>query len=371
MKARAFVARSLPAILATLAAVGLAVAAVEVEVYTVKKGDTLWDIAADKLGEGRRWPEVWDRNRHIKDPHWIYPGDRLSLAERHVAVPTAAVVEPAPLAPPPRDPNKVIFTRAQDAGFISMNDFEDAGRIIDSYHPPAYLYEGVEVFIDRGADAGVRVDDRFLVFQPQNEVLHPATDKPVGYRVAEEGHLRVVQVGRDSSRCVVTRSFTFLRRGDRVTPFRPFPEIFTARPAPENISGTVLGAQDGRIEAGREDVVFLDVGSSHGVAVGSRFAVYQEGKRYARRNARDRELPPNVLGEAIVIRTGEENSTALLTRSSGPIHVGDRVASLARLSLPPSLARPLTSDPAYHAPSERREDDGVIRLRGSGEGAAY
>ena len=48
--------------------------------YTVKKGDCLWSIAASELGDGSRWPEIYERNKaKISNPRLIYAGQELAL----------------------------------------------------------------------------------------------------------------------------------------------------------------------------------------------------------------------------------------------------------------------------------------------------
>ena len=49
------------------------------EQYTVKRGDTLWDISNHYLVEPWFWPEIWYLNPQINNPHLIYPGDVLSI----------------------------------------------------------------------------------------------------------------------------------------------------------------------------------------------------------------------------------------------------------------------------------------------------
>ena len=58
------------------------------EIHTVKQGDTLWDISRQYLKDPFLWPQIWEANPSINNPHWIYPGDQILI--KKVTVMTAA-----------------------------------------------------------------------------------------------------------------------------------------------------------------------------------------------------------------------------------------------------------------------------------------
>lgn len=48
------------------------------DIYIVKPGDSLWQIAQDKLGKGWKWWRIAEAN-DLKDPYIIYPGQKLKM----------------------------------------------------------------------------------------------------------------------------------------------------------------------------------------------------------------------------------------------------------------------------------------------------
>ena len=132
--------------------------------YTVKRGDTLWDLSSMYLTSPWRWPELWGMNKdQIKNPHLIYPGQELVLIKstgaRACRSPGTASRPIGKLEPRIRDldaqrlaipsiPNSLIEPFLSQPLVLERGALDGAARIVATQ-------EG-RVFVGRGDDAYAR-----------------------------------------------------------------------------------------------------------------------------------------------------------------------------------------------------------------------
>jgi len=101
--------------------------------HTVKKKDTLWDLANAYLGDPFKWPAIYQINRDIvEDPHWIYPGEVLKLPGK-----TAVIAEAPKVEEPSVDSTKVDTIKVDTTKTATPADTTKPESAIERLESPA------------------------------------------------------------------------------------------------------------------------------------------------------------------------------------------------------------------------------------------
>ena len=334
--------------------------------YTVKKGDTLWDIASMFLQDPWYWPEIWQRNPQVANPHLIYPGDILTLIyvdgvpQMHLARPGQKgseggivrtegtdlsgrkVVKLSPsihrqtlneaIPSIPADAVRQFLTRPR---VVSADDWALAPYIVGSDDAHLILGASNKIYV-RGELDKERL--RYSVFREGNRLEDPDTNRLLGFEVIYAGQARINRYGEPSSGELIQTSREVII-GDRLLPsdksaidqqyFPHLPEV--------DVDGKIISLFDAISSIAKYQIAVINRGSIHGLEVGHLLATFQAGglakDRFLDRTSLERGdnvqleimLPDERSGIMMLFKVFDEVSYGLVLKSTRSISKLDRV----------------------------------------------
>jgi len=317
------------------------------ERYTVVKGDTLWDISGKFLSQPWKWPELWQLNSQIKNPHLIYPGDKialvyiegkpqLQLSRGSAASRTSTSGGTIKLSPTVR---RIPEAQAiQTIPLEAINSFLLSNRIVDSpeqFNKRPYVVAGRSERVISGTGDRIYVRGHleqdtptFGIFRQGKRYIDPQTKEVLGINADDVGSAQVLTEEGDVATVAITRSSQEVRLGDRLLPSEEraiSSTFFPSEPASE-ISGLILDVPRGVSKIGAMDVVTLNKGIRDGLVVGNVLAVYKTGETvHDRVNGQNVKIPDERAGLLMVFRTYDKLSYGIVLSSNQQLSVLDKV----------------------------------------------
>lgn len=235
------------------------------------------------------------------------------------------------------------------------------------------------IYLSHGANGGVSVGQRYSVVRPVNDPNpiqafdgQNAIWKTLGQHYMDLGWVEVTGVHPTTATALVQLACDALRAGDVLVPFRERPApVFKASETFDRFASissrgeaTIIWGKEFQVMVGQGDVMYVNLGTGQGVKVGDYYRIYRYGSgtiykgykgmgRGLLRHERGmpygynipkmrRDLPREVLGEALVVHADQSSSTAVVTLSLGEIHAGDFV----ELEPPAAPKASLSASPA-------------------------
>jgi hypothetical protein len=219
------------------------------EFYTIKKGDTLWDISEKFLKDPFLWPALWQRNPYITNPHWIYPGNPVRLSSlpevKKEELPKAVEEKPKEVKevkpevaqvkkaePPPavekksetiqeKKPveEKKMIPEIRSAGFIAGLDYQGIGIILDNKEGKNLMAEGDVIYLSFKAAEFVSVGNKYTIFRASDIIRDPVTDKKIGRKYNISGNIEIIDRYGNFYTARVLEAFDAIYKGDMIQPY--------------------------------------------------------------------------------------------------------------------------------------------------------
>ena len=316
--------------------------------YTVVKGDTLWDISGLFLQDPWNWPEIWQVNPQIQNPHLIYPGDVLSLVwvDGQPRIMLNQQAGGGRLSPQVRvlPLNAAIRTIPYDAiapflakpRVMSANELANLPYVLDIKESHIIAGSGFTVYTRGNGNA--EVGDRFNVMHMGDPLYDPESREILGYQTHHVGGGRIIQTG-DPAKLFLNATSREVLRGDRLVTQDVAPAQDFVPSAPQyEVESYIIDVIEGVKLIGQYQIVVLNKGARHGIEAGNVLSIFQTGDvirdRFADRSLFSRtffapkvKLPDEQAGRLMVFRVQDNLSYGLVMQATSEIHVGDKAVN--------------------------------------------
>lgn len=310
--------------------------------YVVKKGDTMWGIAQKYLHTPAYWPEIWDKNQRIRNPHLIYPGDILHFGYVKEAARGGGGAEK--LVPRIRVERKghgqPLSTLAAFLAWprvLDDNTIKNAPYLLASRDDHTLMTKGDRVYI-RNLKKPL-TGERYAIYHPQKPLYDPNTKALLGHQVDYVGYAKIDRADQLSSATILDVSDA-VRRGDRL--LSPESHTQTLR-APiqipqHKIRGEIISLYHAEYLGADCMIIVINKGKQDNIKPGYTLGIYHDGevvedinrlrqdKTYLKQKQRV-QLPPEKVAEAIIYSVSDKLSYGLIVNTEREVKNGDKIGN--------------------------------------------
>ena len=292
--------------------------------YIVQPGDTLWDLSRQFSDSPWLWPDMWNENKQITNPHLIYPGDRIKLYRK------TDVDRVSPGVPAPKTAGETFTYRDMDAvGFIRKIALEPSGTIVDVKRSKTLISDYDEVYIAPEKGQIFSVGEKYTVYRTLKEIRDNETDAYIGIQHLIMGVVEVIQVSPEVAVGKVDKTFRAIEVDDLVTPYLKRPAIIEIKESVPGLKGKLISTEDHLRLIAQDRTAFIDKGEIDGIEIGQYYTIYSQKEDRVVANGREKNLqfPPQKLGTVLVLHTEENTATTLIVQSDPGISAWTPIAT--------------------------------------------
>jgi LysM repeat protein len=315
--------------------------------YVVKRGDTLWGIAKVFLRDPWFWPEIWQVNPQVQNPHLIYPGDTLRLVyiegrptitlQRGDAARVLPRIRSQPLEGAVTTiPYETVAAFMSKPSVLAKEQIKDAPYVLATRDRHVVMANGDTLYA-RGFSAPVELGTHYNVVRVGEALRDPDDNRIVGYDGIFTGAGHVTR-GGDPTTLIMTESARETEPGDKLFAGGvDVPLDFIPSPPKTQTNGRIMAVSNGVTVIGQYEVVVINRGSADGLAPGNVLAVFQAGEvirdsankgflnEGSRLGAKKVRLPDERTGTFMVFKTFDHLSYGLIMEATDVIRVADLV----------------------------------------------
>ncbi|MEJ6498112.1 MULTISPECIES: LysM domain-containing protein [Pseudoalteromonas] len=335
--------------------------------YVVKKGDTLWDISGVYLDEPWQWPDLWQMNPQIANPHLIYPGDALTLIydkdgnprlvknARYKKLSPEGRITPKGKNAVPTLPLELLRPYLSYEQAISAEIIADKPYILGASVNTKMNTLGHTLYVK----GDLHLNEAYGVYRKGNDLVDPKTNEVLANKAELVAIVRSFRSGDVANGVPASVKVELVKQEIKPHDFlmpamegQMLPAYFTMKRPETALDGTIIASANEMREFSTMDIVVLNLGSdqvkpgfvldiqrqSPEVYDGRNGPRYREDSNSLEKFMTDANelfgiesdedssvwhMPKEKVGELMVFKVYDNVSYALIVKNQHPIRVGD------------------------------------------------
>jgi hypothetical protein len=284
--------------------------------YVVQKGDTLWDLSRQFSDSPWLWPDLWSLNEQIKNPHLIYPGQKIRV---YLRKDIAKGFESMDATDDFFEKSSDFYTYSpiESIGFIRKKPLIPYGSIMKVGDNKEMISPGDVIFIKHSSNDEFSLGRKFFTYKTITPVFHPGTGEKVGTQHMFTGVVEITRSEIKFSVATVVKAYRTIRIGNFLTPYETRSPKIPIVESQNGLYGKIIASEKQTKLFGADTIVFIDKGKLDGARPGQFYKIYHQENVLYDENTRERVLlSPIVLGSLLVLRTEDTTSTVLINQSN-------------------------------------------------------
>lgn len=330
--------------------------------YEVVRGDTLWDISGRFLEDPWLWPEVWELNPQINNPHLIYPGDVIELQYtadgpmltlNRGGVPAAEGLRSVKLSPQVRReslngaidaiPLDQISSVLSGNIVVPLHELDSAPYLLGNRSGNLFTSDTDDIFAKGNWNADV---NQYDIIRAGREYMDPETGTVIGVEGKLIGTATILEKDGLDATLRVTDIKEEARKGDRFIPSagNRIDSNYFPRPPAFSVDARILDIAPGRRVGGKYDTIVINKGSSDRLRSGDLLALQKQdvvmeddigevtvGERFKRSLGMSESDEVTFAGDkyasVLIYRVFDNTSLGIILSADGPVRLDDFVVT--------------------------------------------
>ncbi len=292
--------------------------------YTIKKGDTLWTLSQKFYNSNWVWPGLWGINGKIKNPHLIYPGEKIKIfLKKTLKQPSVKYVKKLPKSSDHKIMPTFYFPGMDSLGFIKKRALKPLGQVIKSRNNKMIMSQSDIIYIEQLQNKTLIPGKMYTVFSTEKINFKDHGKKIKGIEHLIKGDIKILENNGQYVTAKIIKSFHYISEGDLIMNYKEKNRDIKIKNSVKDMNAEIICSENKNSLISENNIAFINKGSLDRITPGQIYSIFEnQSPKKSKISGKTIRFAPLKIGRLIVLHTEKTASTVLILSAQRAIRLG-------------------------------------------------